>query len=690
MFDYFYPDFLPDYGPYVDERGMMPAFGNAAGKYFLQQSAWPYNTSNKEATYHLFHHHGGAFLTVYSEVPQNLMVIHDSIQFCYENTFTIQADQSALIALTVDGEIIGTAGGTGETINISYELLPTGSVIIVTVTKQNFLRYEKTVEVVSPDGSYLVFNSCIVNDSGASLENGQLDYGESVGLNIGLKNIGTESAVNVTATLSTLDPYITITQNSAVFGNIASGTVVNIMDAFSLEVSENIPDVHDVNFEIEATDGNTVWINGFTITANAPLLELEGVIVDDAAGNNNGFLDPGETAQVAILLVNNGHAPAFSVSGTLTTNDPYLSVETTVAQLYGNLLPLQTKTALFTVSVTSSVPMGYIAGAVLQLTAVFGLSLELPVQFEFIDYCFPTAICIYGDGITGFSLMEINNMDNGCSDNGYSDFTSMVANLELGETYTVDWTSGYSNQQACLWIDLNSNKDFEPSELLIDNFVIASSNVVYNTNFTVPLDVNPGNKRMRIRAQYQNSASDPCMDFSYGETEDYTVLISDVAPEMHEIYLPKGWSGLSSYLIPFNTDFEVLFVAVMDDLVIIQNPDGTFWPGQSVNTLGSWDSFSAYQIKMDAEITLTVIGEFVDPAAVQLESGWNLLPLLSPCQVSTNELFASYLADLVVLKEVAGTGVFWPSQGINTLPVMYPGKSYFVLLANNIYLEFEP
>ncbi len=49
---------------------------NAAGKYFLQQSNWPYNTQHKMITYYLFHHHGDAFSTVYTQMPVDLTVNH--------------------------------------------------------------------------------------------------------------------------------------------------------------------------------------------------------------------------------------------------------------------------------------------------------------------------------------------------------------------------------------------------------------------------------------------------------------------------------------------------------------------------------------------------------------------------------------------------------------------------------------
>ncbi|HPR18772.1 MAG TPA: C25 family cysteine peptidase, partial [Candidatus Cloacimonadota bacterium] len=114
MFDNMWPNFMPDYGTTPTERGLFPAFGNASGKYFLQQSGWPYNTSNKEVTYNLFHMHGDAFTQLYSEVPQNLTVVHDPVLLSGLSTFTVSANEGALIALSVDGNLIGMGTGTGS------------------------------------------------------------------------------------------------------------------------------------------------------------------------------------------------------------------------------------------------------------------------------------------------------------------------------------------------------------------------------------------------------------------------------------------------------------------------------------------------------------------------------------------------------------------------------------------------
>jgi len=64
------------------------------------------------------------------------------------------------------------------------------------------------------------------------------------------------------------------------------------------------------------------------------------------------------------------------------------------------------------------------------------------------------------------------------------------------------------------------------------------------------------------------------------------------------------------------------------------------------------------------------------------------MPVLSGCEANTATLFSSIGANLVIVKEVAGTGIYWPALNINTLPVLKPGKSYFVKVANSCSVSF--
>lgn len=148
MYDNMWPDFMPAEGSTPSSRGVLPAFGNAAGKYFLKQSNWPYNTGDKLVTYRLFHMFGDAFQVLYTEIPQQLTVTHDQEINFGTTTFSIQTNDSAFIALTLSDQIIATGyGNASGPVLLTIPVIPVGSQVKVTVTKQNFYRYSDLVPV---------------------------------------------------------------------------------------------------------------------------------------------------------------------------------------------------------------------------------------------------------------------------------------------------------------------------------------------------------------------------------------------------------------------------------------------------------------------------------------------------------------------------------------------------------------
>lgn len=151
-FDNMWPDFLPDFGSTPVSNGILPSFANAAGKYHLFQSSWPYNPSNKEVVYNIFHYFGDAFSTVYTEIPQELSVSHASWILQGTTVFEVTANEESLIALSVNGELIGKAYGTGNPVSIDIPPQYPPDEILVTVTKQNYYRYEALVPVGTGTG----------------------------------------------------------------------------------------------------------------------------------------------------------------------------------------------------------------------------------------------------------------------------------------------------------------------------------------------------------------------------------------------------------------------------------------------------------------------------------------------------------------------------------------------------------
>jgi len=561
MFDNMYPEFMPDYGNNVPMRGFLPAFGQAAGKIFLQSSQWPYNSDGKESTYNLFHAHGGAFLQVFTEVPQNLAVTHNPILYSSESSFSVIAPAGAFISLTVNGEIIGTAMSNGGSTNIAIEPQLPPNPMVVTVTKQNYYRYESNVDIISPSGPCVIADSFVINDASGN-NNGLMDYGESIMLHMTMKNVGMAAANNVSTTMTSNNAYVTITNGNAYFGNIAPNSTVTVNNAFSFTVSPNIPDSHAVSFILNSTDGADNWISYISIVGHAPNIKFKQYVINDEGGNGNGLLDPGEIAPMTITVENQGSLTAYNVVGMLTTTDPNVTILTSQPQSMDDINAGGTSTCEFIVSASANIPAGYTAALTLNLNADFGVTQQTTFYLLFPDYCYPTANCSFGDGFTGFALEQINNMTgNGCSPNGYGDYTNMVADLQGGQKYTVQWRSGFSGQRASLWIDLNDNKEFESSEILINEFELLTSNQVYSTIFTVPEGDYTGYRRIRIRAHFHNTPPHSCGYYKFGETEDYTANFGNqatLAPPQNVAANVIGDSVVVTWQAPERADATLL------------------------------------------------------------------------------------------------------------------------------------
>ena len=141
--------------------------------------------------------------------------------------------------------------------------------------------------------------------------------------------------------------------------------------------------------------------------------------------------------------------------------------------------------------------------------------------------CTPSMNCDYNDGFQLFQIAEINNTS-GCE--GYGNFTSLSTELEQGSDYDLTVTTGYGDQYIKVWIDYNDDLDFTEDEVLVDNFVIAPGEAagLYTETITIniPQDVNLGEHILRAKSNWSGDVPiDPCVETTYGETEDYTVFI---------------------------------------------------------------------------------------------------------------------------------------------------------------------
>ena len=153
--------------------------------------------------------------------------------------------------------------------------------------------------------------------------------------------------------------------------------------------------------------------------------------------------------------------------------------------------------------------------------------------------CLPESNCTVGHGFDVFEIAGINN-DSECNEEGYSDFTNLIANLEPDSTNSLTVTSNYGNQYIKIWIDFNDDFQLTTDEVVVDNYHFAagegSGNFTETFDLVVPPAVTIGEHLMRARTSGVGEVSgDSCQEIGFGETEDYTANIGSLGVEDYEI-----------------------------------------------------------------------------------------------------------------------------------------------------------
>ncbi len=128
------------------------------------------------------------------------------------------------------------------------------------------------------------------------------------------------------------------------YGTIPAGDTVFVTDGFRNRGLQHYPGSPHAHFSTCMLQLHTrdTWSSSFTLTGHAPVLEMDGYTIDDAGGNNNGRLDPGETATHYGDSTQFGLRRCFRMSsGALSCTNSYLTVNNSPLD-YGDIPAGQT------------------------------------------------------------------------------------------------------------------------------------------------------------------------------------------------------------------------------------------------------------------------------------------------------------------------------------------------------------
>lgn len=167
-------------------------------------------------------------------------------------------------------------------------------------------------------------------------------------------------------------------------------------------------------------------------------------------------------------------------------------------------------------------------------TAVVGVNPNLPIALCYCNTGLGGSGCA-GDYITNVSILGTGfNNNSACNSttlNGtYSYFSPSAttsATLMAGATYSISINTTASNIES-LWIDYNQSGTFDAGEHTQPT-ISSTASVATIASFTVPLTALSGQTGFRVRTRgtgNPNGASDACVAFGSGETEDYVITIT--------------------------------------------------------------------------------------------------------------------------------------------------------------------
>jgi len=370
--------------------------------------------------------------------------------------------ENAWVHLLMNGE--GLGGGYTDkngVVELPLDTSVEGSVEVV-VTGHNLYPHEGSFDIEQQyvfvgQAGFEVDDDDIAPSSGNN--DGTINPGETVELDVLLENFGIITAQDVVLTISYDDPYVIFYNDDPItYGTIAPGAVEGPPShpQTTLRVYEGTPAGHLIRLDLEISSSST------RDTWDAVLyLPVEGADLEYVSHQLSGAgseLDPGESGTMSVTVTNSGtHTAPGPIEITLMSESYSVQVTDSYAVIPTNIDPAGVGTnALDTFGLTS--PIDCIPGLMANLKMVFRFSDDVrdTIRFQMLvgtaDQHDPTGPDAYGyfaydDTDTGYDDHPVYQWINinpssggpgvsvGLGDNGYNQDDSITLDMPFPFTY---------------------------------------------------------------------------------------------------------------------------------------------------------------------------------------------------------------------------------------------------------------
>jgi hypothetical protein len=354
-----------------------------AGNLAVQES----NSEMKKRYWESYCLMGDPSIMIYFGVPSALSVEYNHLLPLHASTFQIRTEPYASVSISKNNVLHGVAEAdeNGLAVVTLQPFTDPGYADIV-ISMQNRQPFIDSVRIETPEGPYLVIKNDIIKDQEGN-NNNFPETGEPLNINVSIENFGNSNALNAISVLSTTDSYLTIQEDSYSWPTISGNGSASAENAFKLQLSEDIPDMHIATFTITTQTASGTFRSDFNFRVSSPKLSNGTIQFDDTkTGNGNGFFDPGETIAVMMPTTNSGH----SISGEVTTQlflfQEFVTANSAALNL-GKLASGETGTSTFTLTVSPDAIEGshfslFIAASDGSYNSVSNLALSIVASVE--------------------------------------------------------------------------------------------------------------------------------------------------------------------------------------------------------------------------------------------------------------------------------------------------------------------
>ncbi len=618
-------------------QGMFVEGMDTPGQALLRGKLYMYNVFGTdpwvEYHYRVFTTLGDPSLHIWKDVPKEVDVEHASVIPVGVNFLEINVDfatsgipaDSAIVCVT-NGEIFAV-GHTDENGLVVIEITPTvEDTLTVTVRGGNVYPYQGIIEIIQPEELVEPDGAPEVVDIDGNTD-GLINPNENCTITYTLKNWGALTVNGIQATLTSNDPMVEVVTTEPInFGDLGSGESYT-GDPFQFFVSEECPVGDIINLTLNVTSTLSSWEYNFEAEVMGCHLAMQNFMVsDEGSPNMNYRMDPGETVDLFLSVINNGVDVAPNVKATLETTDPYMTIEDDEGA-FGTLeidgMAINNND-YFTIAIDASCPTNYLAEFTLklytedgnypyQIISIQNFPVALPIPT---DYTGPDAYGYYAyssndafyDQTPVYNWIEIDDIGTQINIFGESDYTETVdlpfSFLYYGLEYdklristdgwvafgngvqtapvnnTMPYNDNVNNMVAIFWDDLY-DINFNDGELLYYNDVENHRFIVEWDSITLN-NLNPEPIRQEFQvilldpAHYETTTGDGEIVMQYRKMQDVESSTIGIENNNQDIGLQYVYNNsydqtaselIDGLAIKFTTEapFVSVIVAVEDD-----------------------------------------------------------------------------------------------------------------------------